>query len=177
MVKISLSKLLNNTGQIPDVPKNPRILKDEKYNYLKQSLVEDPEFTELKPMMGVELNGKVVIIAGNSRLKAMRELGWTEADVNIMPDDTPPEIIRARAVKDNNSYGEWSWEQLANEWDDPLTLESWGLDIPNFDEKEPKENNSYTLSLKSDDLDELQDIEVRINDIISEYPNIKVNLK
>ncbi len=34
--------------------------------------------------------------------------------------------------KDNVGYGEWDWDDLANNWDEQLLTE-WGLDIPNFD--------------------------------------------
>lgn len=177
MVKLSLNKLVANNGQIPEVPKNPRDIKPQRYELLRQSLIDDPEFTNLHPLLGIEHGDKVVIIGGNQRLRVMKDLGWSEAEVAIMEPDTPPEVVRARAIKHNADFGSDDFEILANEWDEPDVLESWGLEIPNFDEREPKESNTYTLSIKSDDLDELQDIEVRINDIISEYPNIKVNLK
>lgn len=41
--KIPLSKLHLNTGQIKDVPKNPRFIKDERFAALKKSIEDDPE--------------------------------------------------------------------------------------------------------------------------------------
>lgn len=42
-------------------------------------------------------------------------------------------------VKDNAGFGEWDWEELANEWDSE-ELNDWGVDMPDFsveeDEKE-----------------------------------------
>jgi hypothetical protein len=52
-------------------------------------------------------------------------------------------------------FGEWDWEQLANEWDAD-NLQDWGLDIPKFEEfEEPKD--------LSDSLTQMFKIEVNCN--------------
>lgn len=40
---IEISKLVENTGQIKDIPKNPRTITKEKYEKLKNSIIEDPD--------------------------------------------------------------------------------------------------------------------------------------
>jgi hypothetical protein len=47
-------------------------------------------------------------------------------------------------IKDNVGFGEWDWEDLANNWDTEK-LEDWGLDIPGFDIDADKLNESFSL--------------------------------
>ena len=72
-----------------------------------------------------------MVLGGNMRLKACIEAGMTDVPVihaNNLSEDKKKEFI----VKDNVGYGEWDWDDLANNWD-AQELTDWGLDIPNFD--------------------------------------------
>lgn len=40
--KLLIKSIVSNTGQIPDVPANPRFIKDEKFALLVQSLKDTP---------------------------------------------------------------------------------------------------------------------------------------
>ena len=144
---VKISQLKNNTGQIKGLPKNPRILKDDKFEKLKKSIHEDPEMLELREIIAYDNNGKLVVICGNMRLRAMQDLGIKEAPTKILPPETPIEKLKAYVIKDNVSFGEHNWDTLANEWD-AEQLTEWGLDIPNFDTTESrsrsKSNRSYT---------------------------------
>ena len=82
---IKISQLKNNTGQIDGVPKNPRILKDDKYKKLVKSIQEDPEMLELREVIAYDNDGELVIIAGNMRLKACKEAGLDEVPTKILP--------------------------------------------------------------------------------------------
>ena len=128
---IKISQLKNNTGQIEGVPKNPRILKDDKYKKLVKSIQEDPEMLELREVIAYDNDGELVVIAGNMRLKACKEAGLDEVPTKILPKDTPADKLKRYAIKDNNSFGEWSYDDLANEWG-AEELEDWGLDLPSF---------------------------------------------
>jgi ParB-like chromosome segregation protein Spo0J len=116
-----LSKLKPN-------PDNPRIIKDGKFKQLVQSIKDFPQMMALRPII---YDSKMVVLGGNMRLAALKELGYKELpDEWVKPakgltDDQKREFI----VKDNVGFGEWNWEQLANEWDQEK-LQDWGLDLP-----------------------------------------------
>ena len=105
-------------------PKNPRIIKDDKFKKLVKSLQDFPEMANVRPVV---CNTDMVILGGNMRWKAAIEAGWKEIPVTVVgwPEDKQQEFI----IKDNVSGGEWSWDDLANEWDLDL-LNDWGLDLP-----------------------------------------------
>lgn len=134
--QIALSKLHLNTGQIPDVPKNPRFIKDEKFESLKKSIEDLPEMLELREIIAYDNDGELVIVGGNMRYRAMKELGYKDAPVKILPKETAPEKIRAFIIKDNLGFGQHDWDILANEFDiDELT--DWGLECDFLNEEEP----------------------------------------
>lgn len=126
---ISLNLIVTNTGQIEGLPKNPRLIKNERYDKLKQSITEDPEMLELRELIVYPVNGKFVTIAGNMRLKVMQELKFKEAPCKVLAAETPIEKLMAYVAKDNIPYGEWDWDALANEWDED-ELSDWGLELP-----------------------------------------------
>ncbi len=83
---------------------------------------------ELRPIVIDENN---IVLGGNMRLRACIEAGLTDVPVKQAKDLTE-EQKKEFIVKDNVGYGEWDWDDLANNWDEQLLTE-WGLDIPNFD--------------------------------------------
>jgi hypothetical protein len=115
-------------NEIKPNPNNPRIIKDIKFKQLVKSIQDFPQMLELRPIVIDENN---MVLGGNMRLKACIEAGLTNVPVihaNNLSEEKKKEFI----VKDNVGYGEWNWDDLANEWNiDELT--EWGLDIPNFD--------------------------------------------
>jgi len=117
-----------NINEIKPNPNNPRIIKDIKFKQLVKSIQDFPQMLELRPIVIDENN---MVLGGNMRLKACLEAGLTDVPVihaNNLSEEKKKEFI----VKDNVGYGEWNWDDLANEWNiDELT--EWGLDIPNFD--------------------------------------------
>jgi DNA modification methylase len=108
-------------------PNNPRIIKDNKFKLLVKSIQEFPEMLELRPIVIDENN---IVLGGNMRLKACIEAGLTDVPVKVatLSEQQKKEFI----VKDNVGFGEWDWDDLANNWD-VEQLTEWGLDIPNFD--------------------------------------------
>jgi DNA modification methylase len=117
-----------NINEIKPNPNNPRIIKDVKFKQLVKSIQDFPQMLELRPIVIDENN---MVLGGNMRLKACIEAGLTDVPVihaNNLSEDKKKEFI----VKDNVGYGEWDWDDLANNWD-AQELTDWGLDIPNFD--------------------------------------------
>jgi DNA modification methylase len=118
-------------------PNNPRVLRDDKFQKLKQSIKEFPKMLSLRPMVIDENN---VVLGGNMRLRALQELGFTDIDeawVKRSSDLTEEEKKRF-IIADNVAFGEWDWDTLANDWE-VVDLEAWGLEIPQFDTVEELE--------------------------------------
>jgi len=104
---------------------NPRIIKDDKFKKLVQSIKDFPQMLEIRPIVVDEEN---VVLGGNMRLKACKEAGLKEVFI-IRANDLTEEQKQEFIIKDNVGFGEWDWDQLANEWDTDK-LEDWGLDLP-----------------------------------------------
>jgi hypothetical protein len=106
-------------------PNNPRLIKDDNFKKLVQSIKDFPEMLEIRPIV---VNADMVILGGNMRFKACKEAGLKEVPI-IIADNLTEEQQREFLIKDNVSGGEWDWS-LLSEWDSEQ-LENWGLDIPN----------------------------------------------
>ena len=126
-------------GTIKNNPNNPRVIKDDKFKKLVQSIKDLPEMAEVRPVV---VNTDMVVLGGNMRLKAMREAGWKDVPIQVVDWDEDKQ--RQFIIKDNVSGGEWDWEMLANEWDTE-ELQEWGLDLPGFDLNANELGEDFTL--------------------------------
>lgn len=109
-------------GTLHTNPDNPRIVKDERFKRLVESVRKFPEMLELRPVV---INADGMILGGNMRHQAALNAGLKEIPV-VVADSLTPEQQREFVIKDNVSAGEWNWDKLANEWDLP-DLGDWGL--------------------------------------------------
>jgi hypothetical protein len=98
-------------------------------------LRENPEMTEIREIVAYDNNGELVVIMGNMRLRALKELGEIETTVKILPTETTVDKLKAYTIKDNVSFGEHDWDELANAWD-AEQLNDWGVDVPNWETDE-----------------------------------------
>jgi len=132
VLKVKISDVKTN-------PKNPRLIKDDKFKKLVKSIKEFPQMLELRPIVVDENN---IVLGGNMRLKACIEVGLKEVFI-VKADDLTEQQKDEFIVKDNVGFGEWDWDILANEWDTEK-LTDWGLDLPIFkdDENELKDLSS-----------------------------------
>jgi len=131
-----------NISEVKSNPNNPRIIKDDKFKKLVESIKDFPKMLELRPIV---VNDDMIVLGGNMRLKACKEAGMKEIPV-IKASELNEEQQREFIIKDNVGFGEWDWEVLANEWNSK-ELEAWGLDIPIFDnESAIIEPSGYDLS-------------------------------
>jgi hypothetical protein len=105
-------------------PKNPRIIKNDKFKKLVKSIQEFPEMLEKRPIV---VDEDMMVLGGNMRLKASKEAGLKEVWIDIAEgwtQEQKDEFI----VKDNVGFGDWEYDMLANEWDS-VKLAEWGLDV------------------------------------------------
>jgi predicted DNA-binding protein len=142
------------TSKIKSNPDNPRIIKDERFKGLVQSIKEFPEMLELRPIV---VDKDLMVLGGNMRLKACKELNLKDVYIT-KADNLTEEQKKEFIIKDNASFGEWDYSQLS-EWDNEQ-LEEWGLDLwqneddietsDSFNLPEGDKNNleqiTYTLS-------------------------------
>lgn len=136
-------------------PNNPRIIRDDKFKKLVKSLQEFPEMMEKRPMVCVtDVDGKIYPLGGNMRLRAIQELGMKEIpDTWVMlADDWTEDKRREFTIKDNVGFGDWNWDDLANEWDAEL-LQDWGLDV-----WQPEKETDYSILDEEDVDDQLKDM-------------------
>lgn len=152
---LPLAQLAKNDGQIEGLPANPRIIKDEKYQKLVASIKENPEMLSLRELLVYKHDAHYIIIGGNMRYSAMRELGYEEAPCKIIPEETTVEQLRAYTLKDNSGYGEWDWDMLSGEWEMD-ELEAAGIDLP-FLDGEDHPTNTEAADIEEDDFDETTD--------------------
>ena len=146
-------------------PNNPRVIRDYKFQKLKQSISEFPKMLSLRPMVIDENN---VVLGGNMRLRVLQELGFNDIDeawVKRSSDLTEEEKKRF-IITDNVSFGEWDWDTLANDWD-VVDLEAWGLEIPFYDEEVKQE--------ESKEEEEFKTLELNFN--AWDYKNVVARLK
>ena len=127
-------------SEIKPNPNNPRIIKDDKFKKLVNSINEFPEMLEIRPIV---VNSEMIVLGGNMRLKACKEAGLKEVPI-IIADNLTEEQQKEFIIKDNVSGGEWDWEVLANEWD-AEKLEEWGLDLPGFDIEADNLGDEFSL--------------------------------
>ena len=111
-------------GLVKTNPKNPRIIKDDKFKKLVQSIKDFPQMLNIRPIV---VNEEMIVLGGNMRLKACIEAGLKDVSI-IKANDLTPEQQNEFIIKDNVGFGEWNWDDLANEWDSELLTE-WGLDV------------------------------------------------
>ena len=145
------SAMKTKTVKISDIksnPNNPRLIKDEKFQKLVNSIKGFPKMLEIRPIV---VNADMVVLGGNMRLKACKEAGLKEIPI-IFADDLTEEQQKEFIIKDNVGFGEWDWDMIANEWD-ASQLTEWGLDV-----WEKPEEIDYSI-LDDDDLeDELKEM-------------------
>ena len=129
--EIPISMLSENTGQIPDVPRNPRKITKEKFEDLCDSIRKSPEMKVLEEIKVYPYNGRYVVIGGNHRYKAYKKLGWENVLCKVLPEDTPKEKLREYVMKENMTYAEndttilssWNLKELA-EWRVPMSIKT-----------------------------------------------------
>jgi len=138
MLKIKIKEVKTN-------PKNPRLIKDDKFRKLVNSIKEFPQMLELRPIVVDENN---VILGGNMRYKACVEAGLKEVFI-LRAENLTEKQKEEFIVKDNVSFGQWDYDVLANEWETE-ELNTWGLEMSFLNAHEYDNPASMQEEIKSD---------------------------
>lgn len=142
-------------NEVKPNPKNPRLIKDDKFKKLVKSIEEFPDMLNKRPLIVfTDTDGKYVVLGGNMRLKALKELNYKEVPI-ILADEWTEEQKAEFLIKDNVGFGEWDWDNLANEWESEL-LNDWGLNVPLF-------NDDMTNNEDYEGLDQLSKLDKFLN--------------
>jgi len=165
--QVKISKIKGN-------PNNPRVIKNDKFKSLKNSIKTLPNYMKLRPVI---LDENMMVLGGNMRLKASIDLGKKEIWTDMFTQDdcdemnniaieeeretkTYSEYCDEIIIKDNVTSGEWEWNMLANEWDS-VQLNDFGLDVwENEDDKEPEAG-----LIEDDEIPEVKESKVKRGDI------------
>jgi DNA modification methylase len=102
---------------------NPRKINEESFEKLKNSIKEDPQMLEVRPLIIDENN---MVLGGNMRLRALKDLGYEEVPTTQVKGWTE-EQKRRFIVKDNLSGGEWDYDLLTAQYD-AEELSAWGME-------------------------------------------------
>lgn len=165
---LRLHELELNEGQMYGLPKNPRWIRDARYEALKKSIEDAPEMLGLRELLVYPLDdveghkGKYIIIGGNMRYRACLELGYQEVPCKVIPIETPVKKLREYVIKDNEGFGQNDWELLSSEWETE-ELQGWGMELDyvapgegdNWDDMDDPEAGDKKEELTKDELREL----------------------
>ena len=193
---IRMSLLELNEGQMYGLPKNPRWIRDARYEALKKSIQDAPEMLELREILVYPLDdvdghkGKFIIIGGNMRYRACLELGYQEVPCKVIPLETPVKKLREYVIKDNEGFGQNDWDLLASEWDSE-ELQEYGMEldyitpptgdvedffdeVENTRERDADAAEVITVEVPQEFADNLEDIKAALKVTLEEWEGCKV---
>ena len=126
--QLPLPQLVPNEGQMESigVHANPRQINEVDYAKLVESMRAD-NLTGVMPLKVFDFAGEWIVLGGNMRLRALKELGAETAPCIVVPADTDAATLNKIIITDNSTFGDWDMDALAN-WGEPLA--DWGVDLP-----------------------------------------------
>lgn len=100
--------------------RNPRAISRERFEALQQTLLAEPELLEARPLIALPTG---MVVAGNMRQRALEQLyedsdtaflqRWPGGKVPVLVRDLDDEQARRWMLLDNNPFGEWEDQALA----------------------------------------------------------------
>ena len=146
-------------GQVKPNEANPRVIRDDKFRKLVESIKGFPEMLKIRPIV---VDEDMIVLGGNMRLRACKEAGLKDVFI-IRANDLTGAQKAEFVIKDNSSSGEWDWDMLANEWN-VTDLDNWALDV-------------WKIALDNEEVTEDDDVTtnnekfMHVNDIAVDYFN------
>ena len=134
MKKSKIEIVYRSTDEIYELMNNPRKITREQMKKLEQSIRDNPDYFEARPIILSDRTGKMVIIAGNQRVRAAAAIGMTEVPT-VLLSDLSEEREREIIIRDNVSNGDWDYDVLASDWaiED---LQEWDINITSWSDDE-----------------------------------------
>lgn len=133
-IKVNVAALQLNEGQLAWLPKNPRQGTQTDIDRTVESIRQDPDFLEDRPLdiVAAPQKGEFVVFCGNLRTTALGIIGTTETDAYLYEPERATleedrETIRRRAIKDNGQYGSWDSDELVNWGYEAADLAGFGV--------------------------------------------------
>ncbi len=175
---LSLDLIEENEGQLFGLPANPREIAPEKFELLKADIQKYPQFLQYNALKVYPMDdGKYIVIGGNMRCRALKELGYKEVPCVIIPKETHVEELKAYIILDNSGFGCWDWTKLTSDEWDSAQLRGWGVDMPmevsDIDIDSFFEENSGDESKEKDE----HLVVILPPDMVSDKDNIKQIIK
>jgi ParB-like chromosome segregation protein Spo0J len=174
-LKLNIKDLRNNVGQLKDkgVPANPRRIDKVAYNKLKTSLFEK-DLNEIKELLVIPHNDTYVVLSGNMRLKAYKELDYMHIKCKVIDPNVDKQTLQKIIIIENTNYGSWDDDILGNEWE-PELLDAWGYDLPDLNmsvlqdheglnENTEKLKNKFVLKVSGKNQDEIMSLHNELQD-------------
>lgn len=156
-------------AELKELPGNPRTIKKDQFEKLKQSIKDNADYFEARPLILSNRTGELVILAGNQRYKASKALGLKEVPT-ILLENLTEEREREIIIRDNVENGEWNIDMLANEWN-PDDLISWGVELPDIqttteiiEDEAPEVNEQEPAKSKLGEIYQLGDHRLMVGD-------------
>ena len=154
-------------------PNNPRNFIEKGMNDLENSI------NSIGFIQPININQDGTILSGHARALKLKEMGEIDVDVYV-PDRilTPKQeeevLIRANA----NTAGQWDWDLLANEFEMD-ELSDWGLEVPDLNIDDEKEDKDLSDSLSSKYILEIEcdseaEQEILYNRFLGEKLKVKI---
>lgn len=173
-----LSLIDEATNKQIGLPRNPRFIRDSRFEALKKSIEDAPEMLDLRELLVYTLSsikgkdGKYIVVGGNMRLRACVELGYKEVPCKILDVNTPMEKLREYAIKDNEAFGQNDFDILANEWDS-AELVDWGMEADYLAGGDIEEFEENADGSGADDTHYSRKIEAPVYEITGKEPTIE----
>lgn len=142
---ISIKLLDFNKGQLAGLPKNPRFFRDYRSKPMKKKYFRLSWDAWSPWTYRFSTEGRYIVVCGNLRLRACKDLGYKELPCKVLPDDTPVAKLREYATKDNVSFGENDMDIMENEWD-KAELQDWGIEFAPEKEKDEFKDRFNAIS-------------------------------
>ena len=176
MAKQKFQTELIPASQIKLNPNNPRLIKDDKYKKLVQSIKDFPEMLHIRPIV---VNDEMIVLGGNMRLRACIEAGMTEIPT-IKASSFTEEQQKEFLIKDNVGFGEWDWDVVANDFEGEQLIE-WGLDVwkssdVNLDDFFEENGNSEKEQKFKIVLEYSEEDFVLVNEVFKKYTGTKESI-
>lgn len=102
--------------------RNPRKISKQQFQNLCNSLQNDPDFLQKRPVLVNLIDGNYNVYAGNQRVRAAKKLGWKTIPCDI-DENIDEKTMKKRILQDNLSFGEFDFDIISSDYEIPDLLD------------------------------------------------------